>query len=152
MGSTALYQRPTHNQTMIIRGPNLQSKLQPPKLAFHRMMPFRLSLPDCHHHDWLPHQRTAPNQQPNSSIIEITYSSQPKHHQRRQPAIEIATKYQHFSGAIRNRNCNTVCHPPVTRSALGSTYPSPHAAQSTDTVLPSSLQRNRGPSNSYACR
>ena len=26
-------------------------------------------------------------------------------HQRRQPAIEIATKYQPFSGAIRNRNC-----------------------------------------------
>jgi len=78
--------------------------------------------------------------------------SQPKHHQRRRPAIEIATKYQPFSGAIRNRNCNIVCHPPVTRSALGFTYPSPHAAQSTDTVPPRSLQRNRGPGNSYACR
>lgn len=68
----------------------------------------------------------------------------------------------------RNRNCNininlsaapsaieianTVCHPPVTRSALGSTYPLPHAAQSIDTVPPRSLERNRGPGNSSACR
>ena len=40
----------------------------------------------------------------------------------------------------------------MTRSALGSTYPSPHAAQSIDTVPPRSLERNRGPGNSSACR